>query len=394
MRTTRGFVPFWFVLCVLLRCEAVSQRELRQELRGVYLTTSNKLDWPTSLDLREQQASLRKILTDMKAAHLNALFFQVRPRGDAYYNSNYEPWAEHLTGTLGNDPGWDPLAFVLEEAHQLGIEVHAWVNVFKIRGQMPLGAPAPGSRKHPSRAYPEWTVYYDKEVWLNPGLPHARAYTLRVVMDIVKRYDIDGICFDFIRYPGKEFADKEAFRWYGDGKSLADWRRDNVSAFVREAYKAIISVKPKLKVGAAPVGNYKGSISPQPNGNTIGGAFDWYYQDAPRWLKNGWLDYLAPQVYWALAFNAHRPDFAYVARSWQKNSHGRHIYISIGAYKPDIFVQIAEQITSSRAVGAQGQIYFRHQSVAGMNVFGDRYAEPAVTPAMPWKNALPSKTEK
>lgn len=366
----------------------------RTELRGVYLTTSNKLDWPKSLDPTEQQASLKKILGDMKAANLNTLFFQVRPRGDAYYKSKYEPWAENLTGTLGKDPGWDPLAFALEEAHKLGIEIHAWLNVFKIRGQLPLSSAAPGSRMHPSLAYPEWTLYYDKEAWHNPGLPHARAYTLRVVMDVVEGYDIDGVCFDFIRYPGKDFADRDAFSWYGDGKSLADWRRGNINAFVREAYKEIMLVKPMVKVGAAPIGNYKGNISAQPNGNTVGGAFDWYYQDAPGWLKNGWLDYLAPQVYWALAFDTHRPDFAFVARSWQRNSHGKHIYISIGAYKPDIVAQIPDQITSARKVNAHGQIYFRYENVAGMNMFGDRYAEPAAVPAMPWKNVARSDGKK
>lgn len=387
----RQLFPF---ILILVGVSASAQAQPLEELRGVYLTTSNKLDWPQSLDPSEQRASLKKILLDMKAANLNTLFFQVRPRGDAYYKSKFEPWAEHLTGTLGKDPGWDPLAFALEEAHKLGIEVHAWINVFKIRGQMPLGKAAPGSRTHPSLAYPEWTIYYDKEGWLNPGLPHARTYTLRVVMDIVEGYGIDGVCFDFMRYPGKEFADSEAYSWYGDGKSLADWRRGNVNAFVKEAYREIMRAKPMVKVGAAPVGNYNGDISPHPNGKTVGGAFDWYYQDAQAWLKNGWLDYLAPQVYWSLTSNAEAPDFAYAARTWQKASYGRHIYISIGAYKPDIFAQIPDQITSARMVGAKGQVYFRYENVAGMNMFGAQYSDSASVPAMPWKRAARSQGKK
>lgn len=385
MRQTVGLILHTWMLIFLLMHNGISQEATKHEVRGIFLTTSNRLDWPKSTDREEQQASLRAILREMQLANLNTLFFQVRPRGDAYYRSRYEPWAEALTGTLGKDPGWDPLAFILKEAHALGIEVHAWMNIFKVRGQLPLSKPAPNSRKHPTRAHPEWTLYYDKEAWLNPGVPQARAYTLRIVMDVVERYDIDGICFDFIRYPGPDVDDGNTYRAYGNNRPLAEWRRGNINAFIKEAYSAITRVKPLVKVGAAPVGNYNGRLGEALEANTIGGAFDWYFQDAPTWLREGWLDYAAPQVYWSLAGYSLTADFEFISRSWKRFSAGRHIYVSIGAYKPEIAREIPAQISSARQSGIEGQIYFRYENVAGMKIFGDRYAAPAAVPAMPWK---------
>ncbi len=373
-----------FALAVLIPQQIAPQLLLspKRELRGVYITTTNSLDWPKSQNKSEQQASLKKIVSDLKTANFNAIFFQVRARGDAYYRSQFEPWAENLTGTLGKDPGWDPLQFLLDEAHKVGIEVHAWFNVYKVRGPVP---PAPSSPQHPVRAFPDRVVQYKNESWFDPGIPEGRAYLVRVVSDLTMNYDVDGVCFDFIRYPGKDFADGATYRRYGNGKPVDQWRRDNINQFVREAYDAITHVKPSVKVGAAPVGNFGGTLSAQPDTKIAAGAFDDYSQDSRVWLKYGWLDYLAPQVYWTLEFETKGPDFAHIARTWQKDAAGRHIYISIGAYKPEIVAQIPDLITSTRMLGAQGQVFFRYENVQAMNMFGGRYAEPALIPLMPWK---------
>jgi len=373
-----------FALAVLIPQQITPQLLLspKRELRAVYITTTNSLDWPKSQNRTEQQASLRKMVNDLNAANLNAIFFQVRARGDAYYRSQFEPWAENLTGTLGKDPGWDPLQFLLDEAHKVGIEVHAWFNVYKIGGVIP---PTPSSPQHPVRAFPKWIVQDKNESWFDPGLPEVRAYLVRVLLDLTKNYDIDGICFDFIRYPGVNFADGETYRRYGNGKPIERWRRENINQFVREASEAITHLKPIVKLGAAPVGNYGGALSAQPDTKIAAGAFDDYAQDSRVWLKYGWLDYLAPQVYWTLEFETKGPDFAHIARTWQKDAAGRHIYISIGAYKPEIFAQIPDLITSTRMLGAQGQVFFRYENVQAMNMFGGRYAEPALIPLMPWK---------
>src|SRR5512135_3039188 len=140
----------------------------KREVRAVWLATANGLDWPHSTDKAEQQASLKRIVASLKAAHFNTIFFQVRARGDAYYRSSIEPWAENLTGVLGKDPGWDPLEFLLTEAHAAGMEVHAWFNVYKVRGTSPVG---PSVIPHPSRAHATWCISYAGELWLDPGLP-------------------------------------------------------------------------------------------------------------------------------------------------------------------------------------------------------------------------------
>ena len=261
------------------------------EVRAVWITTAASLDWPRSLNTQEQQTSLRRMVSDLKAAHFNTIFFQARARGDAYYKSDYEPWAENLTGIPGQDPGWDPLDFLLREAHAAGMEVHAWFNLYKVRG---LNAARPSFPQHISLAHPEWTVFSDGEVWVDPGIPEVRSYLLRVAMDLTRNYNIDGIQFDFIRYPGREFRDSKTFRRYGNGMDREDWRRSNIDLFVAEFYDSATALKPMLKVGSAPLGLYNGI-------NKGGGGFYSYYQDSQGWLQKKKHDYLAPQLYWPLA---------------------------------------------------------------------------------------------
>jgi uncharacterized lipoprotein YddW (UPF0748 family) len=369
-------------LLLSLQPDPTRLRHSQAELRGIFLTTTNSLDWPKSLNKEEQQVSLKRIVQDMKRANLNTIFFQVRARGDAYYRSAYEPWAENLTGTLGADPGWDPLAFLLNEAHREGLEVHAWFNVYKIRGPVP---PPPSSPLHPALAYPAWVVQYENESWFDPGIPAVRTYLVRVLSDLITRYDVDGVCLDFIRYPGRDFPDAETYRQFGNGVARDEWRRRNVSALVRDMHAAAARLKPALKLGAAPLGNYGGPLSAQPDTKTTEGSVGDFLQDSRAWLKNGWLDYLVPQVYWTLEFETRGPDFAHLVRSWMREAEGRHIYVGIGAYKPEIARQIPDQITATRMLGAHGQVFFRYEHVREMQVFGDRYAQPASVPTMTWK---------
>ncbi len=374
-----------FIVSLILAQSVFSQTPPKRELRGVYLTTTNSLDWPKSLNRAEQQSSLKRILQEMKQANMNAVFFQVRARGDAYYRSAHEPWAENLTGTLGKDPGWDPLQFVIDESRKLQIEVHAWFNVYKIRGPVPPPASSP---QHPVRSYPSWVKLYDNEWWFDPGLPEVNNYLLTLLADLAKHYDVDGICFDFIRYPGRDFPDDVSFQRFGKGKR-EDWRRENINRFVQRAYEQITSARPAIKMGAAPVGNYGGTMSAQPDTRIAAGALSDYFQDSRLWLRNGWLDYLAPQVYWALEFETQGPDFAYITRAWLKNAGTRHSYISTGVYKPEILSQINDQIAATRMLGAQGQVHFRYENVAPLTIFNKTYTTPALPPLMAWKDTTP-----
>jgi uncharacterized lipoprotein YddW (UPF0748 family) len=367
-------------LMCLVSC-AYSQRSVaspKREVRAVWVTTAAGLDWPKTLDRTEQQSSLKKIVADLRAAHFNTILFQVRARGDAYYRSSYEPWAENLTGMLGKDPEWDPLAFLLGEAHKAGIEVHAWFNVYKIRGQLPVGQSIP---VHPARQFAAWVYDVDGEGWVDPGVPEVRDYLLRVALELVRRYDVDGINFDFIRYPGEDFPDRETYGTYGYGMERDDWRRANIDKFVSAFYDSAMRIKPMLKVGSAPLGVFS-------SGNGWG-AFYSYYQDSQGWLRKMKHDYLSPQLYWNLGATREDPDFADLLRSWKRGSSGRQIWAGIGAYKSEVMRELPEQIDSSRSIGADGQVYFRYQHVSNAKVLGGRYTTLANVPPMAWKDPVP-----
>jgi uncharacterized lipoprotein YddW (UPF0748 family) len=322
------------------------------------------------------------MVRDLHAAHFNTLYFQVRPRGDAYYRSAYEPWAEALTGTLGLDPGWDPLQFLLDEARAFGIEVHGWFNVYKVRGPNPVPASSP---LHVTRAHPDWTVADEGgELWLDPGNPAARRYLLEVATDLIGKYDLDGISFDFVRYPGRVFPDAESYRRWGSGEERDAWRRGNIDRFISEFAGIARRIRPMLKVGAAPFGVYEDD----PESGTSGSP-QAVYQDSEKWLRSGDLDYLSPQIYWDFGASRGDPDFGTLVRRWQAGASGRHIYAGIAAYKPEVFRQIPRQIDASRAAGNQGQAYFRFESIRSLDMFGGRYDAPALIPPMSWKDSLP-----
>jgi len=375
-----------FPLSFLISANAGAQTPLpipppKTEVRAVWITTASGLDWPQTTNPVEQQTSLRTLLGGVKAARFNTVFFQVRARGDAYYRSRYEPWAENLTGSLGKDPGWDPLAFVLAEAHALGIEVHAWFNVFKIRGPNPVG---PSTPEHPSRALASFTVEQDGELWLDPGRPEVRTYLATVALDLIRRYDIDAINFDFIRYPGTSFGDGESFARFGRGMNIHDWRRQNITAFVREVYAQAVHLKPMLKVGSSPLGVYR----EETNGSQRG-SFFWVYQDSYSWLRQGIHDYLSPQVYWQIRPPNGEPDFARVMMRWKEFTAGRHIYAGIAAYRPEIQRNLGMYIDTARSAGAAGQVFFRWENIAGTTTINGRYPTHALIPPMPWKDPRP-----
>ena len=383
-----GPSPRMLAVCsaVLLLCANHATRSQvltppKREVRAVWVTTASGLDWPRSLDRSEQQSSLREIVANLQRAHFNTILFQVRARGDAYYHSTFEPWAENLTGTLGKDPGWDPLAFLLREAHQRGIEVHAWFNVFKIRGPLPVASSVP---VHPAQRFAPWVYDVEGEGWLDPGVPEVRDHLLRVALEVVRNYPVDGINFDFLRYPGREFPDGGTYRRYGGGVARDDWRRANIDTFVSTFFDSAMRIRPMLKVGSSPLGVFGAG-----SGNREWGAFAWYYQDSRGWARRGKQDYLSPQLYWALGATKDNPDFASLAREWKHSVPGRQVWTGIGAYKPEVLNELPLEIDSSRSAGADGQSFFRYEHVRGMTMFGGRYATLADIPAMPWKDAVP-----
>jgi uncharacterized lipoprotein YddW (UPF0748 family) len=360
----------------------------KHEVRAVWLSSAGG-DWPTSFDPAEQRRSLVAIFDRLAENHFNTVFFQVRPRGNVFYRSVTEPWASQLTGVIGRDPGYDPLEYALTEAHKRGLELHAWFNVAKVWGSENL----PANPLHVTRMHRDWVKPYEGEWWLDMGNPDARAYTELLVKELVRTYDIDGIHFDYIRYPSPSFDDWGSFTKWGDGVERPEWRRNNITSFVANVYGFIRSEKPWVKVGSAPLGIYQSISGAQSSFNGYSGVF----QDSRRWLREGIHDYLAPQVYWTIGEqkNPNDPDFYSLSADWVNESAQRHIYIGIGAYRDAVQDEVREQLRMTREEGANGQAFFRYENAAALlDRYGSLYPAPALFPPMAWKDSIPPNAPK
>jgi uncharacterized lipoprotein YddW (UPF0748 family) len=377
------------------------------------------IDWPSKpgLSSLQQQAEALALLDRMRSLGLNAAILQVRPTADAFYASPLEPWSEYLTGTQGKapEPFYDPLAFWIEAAHRRGIELHAWINPYRARHASAKGNAAPG---HVSQRMASTVRRYGDMLWLDPAEPAARAHSLAVVADIVRRYDVDGIHIDdyFYPYPVKaqqtkvgdggtangeasnlEFPDEAAWVAYrnsGGTLERADWRRTQVDAFVAEMYRSVQAIKPWVKVGVSPFG--LGRPERRPAGISGFSQYDQLYANVEHWLEQGWLDYLAPQLYWPIRQTPQA--FGVLHDYWlRQNPQARHVYPGLytsmvgAAQKSWEANEIVEQIAlaRSRDSGA-GHIHFSIAALA-QNRLGisdvlerESYAAPALPPAMPW----------
>jgi len=372
-----------------------------REFRGAWVATVANIDWPSrkTLSTQEQKAELLAILDRAAQLKLNAIIFQVRPACDALYASRIEPWSEYLTGTMGKppEPFYDPLAFAIEEAHKRGLELHAWFNPYRVRL---LSASSPVAPNHVSKTHPQLVRRYGDLLWLDPGEKEVQDYSLSVLMDVVKRYDVDGIHFDDYFYPykardasGKEldFPDDASWRRFGAGGKLSrdDWRRENVNTFIQRVYKSIKAAKPCVKFGVSPFGIWRPKNPPQIQG------FDAYaslYADSRKWLASGWVDYFAPQLYWEI--KPPEQSFPVLLRWWAaQNIKGRTLCPGINSTKVGRGWQpqeIVNQIRLARAQpGTTGHIHWNMQSLRHNAAFDgvlerEVYSQPALMPPSPW----------
>lgn len=267
----------------------------KRELRGAWVATVFRLQWPKASTADEQKSEMEAILDAAQSTGINTIFFQVRPEADALYDSKLEPWSRFLTGTQGNSPGYDPLQYVIDGCRRRGLEVHAWLNPYRAQASTNVTTAA----NHVTKTIPEAIVSYGDFKWLDPGHPKAIEHTLNVIKDILSRYDIDGLHFDDYFYPypesGIKFGDSKTYDTYGGGKSLGDWRRDNVNRMVQSVSDAVKSLRPDVRWGISPFGIYRPG---QPPGVTGLDQYDSLYADPVKWLQQGWVEYVAPQLYW------------------------------------------------------------------------------------------------
>ncbi len=406
-----GFVTACGQSQVIFVQSLTSPPPVRHEFRGVWVASVENIDWPSQpgLSTQEQKDELLGILDRSVALHLNAIILQVRPAADALYASPYEPWSEYLTGQMGRapNPWYDPLEFAVTEAHRRGLELHAWFNPYRARHPSARSRPSPN---HISVTNPELVKRYGSMLWMDPGEPAVRERTINVVLDVVQRYDIDGVHIDDYFYPYKEknsrgrtieFPDAPSWRKYlRSGGRLAkdDWRRANVDSLIHQVYVRIKAVKPWVKFGISPFGVWRPGNPPQ-----IGG-FDSYaelYGDSRKWLVNGWADYFTPQLYWPID----RPDLSYpVLLQWwvEQDVKGRHIWP--GNYLDKVTgtptgwpaQEMLNQVALTRAQrGATGNVYFSMRSfMFGRDSLPEKlaagpYASRTLVPASTWLDSVP-----
>jgi uncharacterized lipoprotein YddW (UPF0748 family) len=396
-----------FAVDVVYRPANVTPPEPAREFRGAWLVTLNvtNVDWPsrTNLSVAGQKQELISLLDRAVALKLNAILFQVRPASDALYASPLEPWSEYLNGTQGVAPKplYDPLAFAIAEAHKRGLELHAWFNPFRARH---ADAKSPAALNHISKTHPELIRRYGDQLWLDPGEPAAREHVLRVVMDVVQRYDVDGVAFDdyFYPYPIKDpdggsmdFPDYASWQKYGlrSGLTRPDWRRANVNNFIQRVYTSIKGNKPWVKFGISPFGIWRPMNPPQIRGLD---SYASLYADSRLWLSAGWVDYLAPQLYWPADDTLH--SFPVLLKWWSaQNVKGRNIFSALNAANVGetwSASEIARQMQITRATpGASGEIFYHLRNLVNNSALAEiirtQYAQPALTPATPWLGSLP-----
>jgi len=381
-----------------------------REFRGVWVATVANIDWPSrkGLPSQEQQAELRAIFAKAAELRLNAVIFQVRPMADALYASELEPWSEYLTGTLGKPPSplYDPLQLAVREAHARGLELHAWFNPYRARHP---SATSPIPENHLIKRRPDLAKRYGTHYWLNPTSQEVQDHTLRVILDVVRRYDIDGVHIDDYFYPYKEkgadgkvipFPDEDTWALYqkgGGALSRDDWRRDAVNRLIERLYRDVKKAKPWVKVGISPFGIWRPG---NPAGITGFDPYAQIYADARLWLKEGWCDYLAPQLYWPI--KQEKQSFPRLLAWWAgENGKARHLWPGLytsrvtGTQKGWPASEIIEQIKRTRAQpGVTGHIHFSMRALmdnAGgiADALKAIYPEPALVPATPWSGLKP-----
>jgi uncharacterized lipoprotein YddW (UPF0748 family) len=393
----------------------------KRQLRAMWIASVVNIDWPSTASwtaperIEAQKAEYRSWLDLAQRLNHNAVIVQVRPTADAFWPSPYEPWSEYLTGVRGQDPGWDPLTFLIDEAHRRNLEFHAWFNPYRV--SMPDGAGADIGKlapNHPVRQHPDWAVAYPvnaagSRLYYNPGIPEVREFVETAMLDAVQRYDVDGVHFDDYFYPypaaGQDFADNATYARYGGGfATKADWRRHNIDLLVQEFGQKVKAVKPWVKFGISPFGIWRNKAS-DPLGSDTNGtqSYEAISADTRKWVKEEWIDYIVPQIYWNIGFTV--ADYAKLVPWWSDVVAGTRVQLYIGqadykigaAGQPAAWFDPAEMsrhLTFNQDYLVSGNVHFSAKDVKANRLgatdiyAAEHYSRPALVPTM---SQLPSK---
>ena len=386
---------FLLILLSTFLIIAKAEAQPKHEIRATWLTTLGGMDWPrnkatNASTILKQQQELCAILDQLKEANFNTVMLQTRLRGDLIYPSQIETFPEALTGRTGRNPGYDPLAFAIEECHKRGMELHAWIVTIPAGNnrQVKLLGKHSIVRKNRKICKQHQGAWY-----LDPGHPETADYLASIIREIVTRYDVDGIHFDYIRYPenARRFPDRDTHRKYGKGKDLKQWRRENITAIACRLYNEVKQAKPWVKVSSSPVGKFKDTS----RYSSLGwNAYETVYQDAQGWLKEGIHDALFPMMYFK---DNHFYPFAL---DWKENDYGRWVVPGLGIYflspreQDWPLDEVSRQLFFTRQTGLAGHAFFRNKFLLD-NVKGifdelkhEFYTTPALIPPMTWQDSI------
>ncbi len=391
-----------------LQAQDTIQLTPKRELRGAWIATVTNIDWPSSGRTKpsKQRKELIEILDFHQKHGINAIFLQVRPTGDAFYDSDTEPWSKWLSGKQGRAPNpyYDPLLFAVEECHKRGMEIHAWFNPFRISNTRS----ATLAENNVAQKNPSWLTNYGGLQYLDPGIPGVRKYITKVIAEVASKYDVDGVHFDdyFYPYPNDSIALKDAntfVKYNPKGLKKDEWRRENLNIFIKNLSDTLSEIKPRLKFGISPFGIWRNRGFDELGSKTRGlSAYDHLYLDTRKWLQEGWLDYVAPQIYWSTKYKPARYDI--VAQWWSDNNFGRHVYAGQAVYKIENNKdeswneagQFPSQIRINRSIpNVKGSIfystkYFRENRMGTSDSIRIRYfSKKSLFPTMPWKDSIP-----
>ncbi|WOB44406.1 family 10 glycosylhydrolase [Thermoleptolyngbya oregonensis NK1-22] len=390
----------WIVRWV--RTVAVSHR---REFRAAWVAIVWNIDFPSARTLTtdQQQAELIAIFDRLRSLHFNAVILQIRPEGDALYASTLEPWSFWLTGTQGKppSPAYDPLQWAIAQCRQRNLEIHVWFNPYRARTSQQTVNVSP----HLAATNPDVVYPWGNQLWMDPGATVVQERTYAVILDVLRRYDVDGIHLDDYFYPypiaGQSFPDDKTYQAYrnsGGTLSLKDWRRDNVNRLVQRLSSGIKATKPHVKFGISPFGIYRPGQPPQIQGLD---AYDQLFADALKWLQQGWVDYLAPQLYWRIDPPAQ--SYPVLLEWWaDQNIQKRHIYPGNNLSQLDgkawDVTEIERQVAITRQLESKlalGNIFYSMKALlTNREGIGDRlqtniYRTAALPPIMPWLRSLP-----
>ena len=397
------YMSFLIILSVMFPVRSTYAQHMeppKYEFRGAWIATVRDLDWPSGFrNETAQKSRMIGLLDHLQNAGINAVFFQVRSLGDALYKSSYEPWSHLLTGVQGRAPNYDPLQFTIEEAHRRGMELHAWINPYRAHLTNASWAVA---NNHILMTHPEWIYTSGRYSWMDPGRQDVRDYVSVIVMDIARRYNVDGIHFDdyFYPYPPDHLTlsnrpDRQTFEREGRGfTDIKDWRRDNINLQVAQIADSLRSFNSDLKFGISPFGIWKTGV---PSGIVGLDAYNVIFADATEWIRWKTVDYLVPQLYWAFGGGQ---DYAKLARWWATESEDRHLYTGHALYKvgaPFNAAEIPNQVALNRNhPDILGSVFFRATHLEPSRAFGfaqtireGLYKYPSLTPPMDWKDKNP-----